>query len=467
MKILHWIFESMARTYFSLAVLGLGFVAVTGALAAQTTSWDVTNSPQMYLDVSITPTQTSNIKLSSLTRNSSTAVFPTTTGGVLRIRQGFRVEDISYTSATIDSSNVTTLVGVTRNLCWNIANSLSTCGDGQAFSKGAVVELSIDARLLNFKLNRDRANTGTGIFSLRSNQTTQPWLFPNRVTTAQRDAFTAGTSTAEAPIIYNSTVGTMQYWNGTAWINFGSGSIVNATSVIAGKVEMATQTNLSGSVLADDSGAPLSIGTDLVIRHSSGSENARNKVVSTNNTGYLSGSLLASGTPSKANILLGNMQWVSSGSVGLSQNVISGALIPSLGLNLVDPSGDTTVASSSFTSIDPTNLSGSIVVAKNDLLMINVLAEIQGAATPCDVVQFDVSVRDGTGNPESVTGGNGFPPQQCTTVLNDNYSATFFWKPSSGGTLYMGLRVKSDDGDGVIVRAGTNITRLQVVKFPQ
>ena len=289
--LLRWFASQTLGFYLNLCAL----LALVGlASAAQTTSWDVHNLPQMYLDASIGASQTANIKISALVRNGSTVTLPTTTGGVLRIRQGSRVEDISFTGATVNSTTkVATLLGVTRDLCWNLANSLTACGNGQAFSKGAIVELNVDARLLNFKADVDRMNTFSGSGGIFCSSASQPCLYTLGVTTAQRNAFSFGTAAGYYPDIFNTTLGVRQYWNGSSWVNYGSGSTVNATTTVKGASELATVADVSGSTILGDSGAPVFLGTNLIIRHSTGNTiAARNKVVATNNFGTISGSLL-------------------------------------------------------------------------------------------------------------------------------------------------------------------------------
>ena len=138
-KIIHWMIGSMTRTYFSIAILLLGI----GAVYAAPTSYNVVNMPQAYLGNSITATQTTGITLAALTRNGTTVTFPVTSGAILRLRDGRRVEDLHYTSATVNqTTKVVTLAGVTRGICWNVFSVIQTCSDGKAFSKGTENSLS-------------------------------------------------------------------------------------------------------------------------------------------------------------------------------------------------------------------------------------------------------------------------------------------------------------------------------------
>jgi hypothetical protein len=304
-KAIDWITESTLRTGAGLSVLFI--FGVVAASASQTTSWDVTNNPQMYLDASITASQTENIKLSALQRNGETVIFPNSTGGVLRIRQGTRVEDISFTGATVNATTkVVTLAGVTRNICWNITDRLVSCGNGYSFSKGAITELSIDARLLNFKANKDRANTFTASGAVTFSGSGS-FAFPTFATTAARDQALGATPGGPVRGACAIDTGLCYLYTGGAWTAIGDAGTANATTTVSGKGELATSSDILSALGFGDSG-PLVIPASLVARSSSGTTQA-NKIPALDSTGYLSGSLLGSGTPSSTTFLRGDQTW--------------------------------------------------------------------------------------------------------------------------------------------------------------
>lgn len=255
MKILKWLINSTLQTSAGNAVLALVvFVGIGVASAAQTTSWDVTNNPQMFLESSITTTQTANVRLSALVRNGETVTFPTTSGGVLRFRQGSKVEDVSYTSASVNATTkIVTLSGVTRNVCWNQAYTLVSCGNGQSFGKGTIVELSQDARLFNFKANKDRANTfsGSGAIKFSGSGSFAPPVF---ATTAARDQ-QMGAAGNEIRLACVQATSACYLRLGGTWTQIGDTGTENATETVAGKVQFATIAELingtnTGSTLA-------------------------------------------------------------------------------------------------------------------------------------------------------------------------------------------------------------------------
>src|SRR4029077_13266614 len=97
----------------------------------------------------------------------------------------------------------------------NFFFTIVSCGAGQNFSKGAIVELTQDARLFNMKANIDRNNTVTGSGSWNCTSTSQPCFFMNSVTTAQENNFNFGNNLVG--VVYNSTVGAPQFRAGGVW----------------------------------------------------------------------------------------------------------------------------------------------------------------------------------------------------------------------------------------------------------
>ena len=207
--------------------------------ASAITSYDVTNEVQMYLDVTITATTATGIVLASPQRNGSNHTFATTTGGVLRLRSGSKVEDIHYILAEVKADNTVNLQGVTRNLCTGTPRAYVSCGNGQQFSRGTLVELSVDARILNLKANIDRANTYT---AEQSYSGSGAFKMPTFTTEAERDR-----QTDEGDGNLACVTGTSQCYDyiGGAWRAHSGSNVTNATQTVAGKVEISTLTEMS------------------------------------------------------------------------------------------------------------------------------------------------------------------------------------------------------------------------------
>ena len=235
MKLLHWCTDSIARFIFSVLFLALCFRA-GGYLVTHAVSYDVVNTPQMFLGNSISATQTTGITISPLTRNGLTVQFPVTSGAVLRFTSGSRVEDEYYTSATIASDKTVTLIGVTRDVCWNSFKSLAGCGGGQSFPKGTIVTLSTDARLFNSKANKDRGNafTSSGAITFTGSGTLAMPVFTN---TTIRDHNINGNV---GQMACSTTDGLCYFSIGGVWNTFGTSTTANATEGSSGKVELAT-----------------------------------------------------------------------------------------------------------------------------------------------------------------------------------------------------------------------------------
>ncbi len=304
-----YITKSTASTLTGLIVLSLLASAVTFyAHAATITSSDVTNEPQMFLAVPVIPAQTTGIIISTPKLNAANHAFASTTGGVLRIRLGAFVEDIHYTSATVDPITYkVTLVGVIRQLCPQVTRAYVSCGDGRSWGPGAFVELNNDARLINLKANIDRANrfSASGAMAFTGSGSFEPPWFP---TTAERDRQLGATPSGPVKMACVSATQQCYLSTGSVWTTIGDTGSSNMTTTTSGLGEVTTVTDILNKSLVGDSGAPLVITTATVTRTSTGTTQA-NKVPALEETGYLSGTLLGSGTPTSSTVLRGDGTW--------------------------------------------------------------------------------------------------------------------------------------------------------------
>jgi hypothetical protein len=111
-------------------------------------------------------------------------------------------------------------------------------------------------------MNNDRLNTTIDSGGILCGTTKQPCFFNNEITTTQRDNFKSWTTaTGLHPFIFNSTTAVMQYWNGSSWINFGSGATVNATTTVRGGVQIGTISDQINKTNLGTSGAPVVVPT--------------------------------------------------------------------------------------------------------------------------------------------------------------------------------------------------------------
>ena len=220
----------------------------------------------------------------------TTGCFNSGSGFLLISSTGGRYEYASFGARSCSASNVTTLSSMRRGMSVTAAGFAA--GTGLAFDAGSKVKVVDYPIIYQNTVYKDLRTEMFGSGQITSLQTSQAWIDANSVTSTQRDAFTYVT---DGNIIYNTTLGVMQYRAGGAWVSFGSGATIDATTTAKGGVEIATVSDMSGAVvIAGDSLARLVVGTDMVIRRSTGtlSIHARQKLAETNNFGFLSGSLL-------------------------------------------------------------------------------------------------------------------------------------------------------------------------------
>lgn len=86
---------------------------------------------------------------------------------------------------------------------------------------------------------------------------------PNYANATARD--TAIPSPVNGMMIYNSGTGTIQQYIGGAWSDIATGSTVNATETVAGKVEIATQSEVNAGTRTGGSGAILVVSPDTLL----------------------------------------------------------------------------------------------------------------------------------------------------------------------------------------------------------
>lgn len=294
-KIFRYIKESTTRTAVGLAVIGSVVGAGAQIIYAQT-SYDVTSEPQMRLDVSITSTQTTGIRIAQPTVNGNNVTFSAETGGVLRLRDPFATnnwEDVYYSNILQNANGTFTLTGtVIRDVCRTVARAIQGCGNGRAFDRGAIVELTIHHVLLNKKADIDRANefTASGALKFSGSGSFSP---PQFSTTAERDA-QMGASGNEIRMACVTATNLCYLRLGGSWTTIGDAGTPDATLTTAGKVELAS----TGSVLAEsqngDSGAP-NVVWNGILTATGGSSLFAGRIPYLNANGLLPSSVLSVG----------------------------------------------------------------------------------------------------------------------------------------------------------------------------
>lgn len=302
-----WFLDRAAGTYLSLALLLLGGIAF--AATPSSVTYTVHDVPDMTLNVRISATQTAGIKVNPPQLNGSTMTYPTTSGGILQLKQGTRTEQIYYSRATVNTATkVFTLTGtVIRDICWNGTTAFTSCNNGQIFTPGATVREVIDARLLNLAAHVDIANTFTASGALTfSGSGSLGW--PTYATTAIRDQELGASPSGPIRGACVTASGLCYLSNGGVWTAIGNSTTPNATTTVAGKGEVATVTDTKNNTIVGDSGGPIFISTDITRRTSTGATQF-GKIPVLGPNGSLDPTLTGSGSPSNLKYLRGDGSW--------------------------------------------------------------------------------------------------------------------------------------------------------------
>lgn len=174
-----------------------------------------------------------------------------TTSGICLIGEKDAKEWISFTGV---ASSPNRLTGVTRGLDKDATSTTDNGGaDQPALSHVAGTRIRLVASHLDI-FDKDGNNTVSGNNTYTGTQTfsstTKATDIAQSVTTAQRDALTGVVNGAR---VYNTTTGQMNWYEGGTWVaNAAGGTVADASTTVAGKVEIADSTE---SNAGDDSGA--------------------------------------------------------------------------------------------------------------------------------------------------------------------------------------------------------------------
>jgi len=181
------------------------------------------------------------------------ATVPTPTSGRMLLINGNITEWISYTGVS-----GSTITGLTRNL--STTADPVTWGTGLDWGAGSQILMVV---MHDQYVDKESAFPIPGF------------------TTTQRDALTMSDPyfTGTYPLIYNTTAGQYQYYNGSAWTTFATGTVADATDLIGGKVKLSTaDTGNTGVVLnsTDD--------RYIALAGTSGTPSVTNKYVTNDDT---------------------------------------------------------------------------------------------------------------------------------------------------------------------------------------
>lgn len=240
-------------------------------------SYNVYSGDKSTLAAKINTTQTTGVTIAAMNINGTLTGWANTAGVIEVSEQSdatLKREWIYYTGTSVDATTkVATLSGVVRGIS-STTSDVTSGSTGQSFAKGATVRFVTFHDLLNKKANLDRANTWSAAQSFAANgnitptSTTTPVYHGQRLTTTQRDALTG---VLDGDWIYNTTANQTQWYEGGAWVtNAAGGTVADASTTVAGKVEEAVLSELSAGTAAGATGARLFVNPSLFKKTSSG-----------------------------------------------------------------------------------------------------------------------------------------------------------------------------------------------------
>lgn len=218
---------------------------------------------------------------------------PLYTSGVMKFGTGSGSEWIAFTGVTAVSGTTYTLTGCTRGLDKD-ATSLTdnSSGGKKDLSVGTTGKYVLHSAQVNKYVQNDADNTlsGNNILtgSLTASSTSKAVVIVQSVTTAERDALTG---VVNGTIVYNSTTGEFNVYQGGAWSAVASGSTQpNMSLTVAGKGEEATAAEIIANTQTGGTAAELVVNpkylSDASVITSAGAADA-GKYVRTNSDGIV------------------------------------------------------------------------------------------------------------------------------------------------------------------------------------
>jgi len=355
-----------------------------------------------------------------------------TGSGFVLIEDGTkRYEYASFSGNACSSGQVTTLSGIRRGLSTTTASF--TAGTGMAWDAGSRVRVIDYPLIYNQKANKDTANqfTASGAISFSGSGSFElPKVYDATIRDIQFK------SPREGQLAYITGTNQVQIYSGGAWVQFSSGSTVNAGYANSGKVECATPSELAAGTASGSTNAPLvACGQEYTV-----GTTASGHVVVTNPSGKVAPAILGTGTPSSTTFLRGDGAW--NDSVSTFDNIFGSGAI-------------TTQAFTGATALVATkqyNFTGAVIDAAdvittasgNDLLMIR----FKGDVTLNGTINLDSKgALGGAAGLLAVNGANGSAGKSLTSIYTTGGGV--------GGTAG-GTAANGGGGGASITAAGTS-----------
>lgn len=210
--------------------------------------------------------------------------------GTAKFNTGDSSEWVTFTAVTINSSTSVTITGCTRGLDKD-ATSLTdaTSTNKKNHPIGTPVRIVLHSADINKYVQNDADNTISGDNTLTGSNvcssTSKAVLRLQNVTTAQR---TALTGLGNGVIVYDTDLGGNYQYLGGSWYAIAAGSTQpDASTTVAGKVEIATSAEQIAMTATGGTGAALMVPNDSTERLLNGMHNSTSTQlrVGYNNTG--------------------------------------------------------------------------------------------------------------------------------------------------------------------------------------
>lgn len=452
-----------------ITIIGIALIIILMMIVKSKEAEAITKTPTDYannitgrLRLKISATKTANVSVTADTYNTASGSSPVTfpTGEmILRFsrRTGNKnsVECVAVASGTTQSNATVTLGTLTRNISCDEGDQFTSNGDGLVFPGGTIVELTWGVHQAENTVYRDNANeysasgaikfTGSGSFDL-----------PRIASDAARDL--QYPNPADGRKFYHTGDDAEYTRVAGSWVLTASGGVVNAGYGNAGKVELATPTEIFNGTASG--AASLVPAVKDIVTSSSGGSNIGH-IVALSGGGIFHGSVLGRNNDETST---GSGEFLRKDNAGKSVWTESPAKTGS-GVNIdIDVTNTTEISltATTFSQISA-NLQASMTIESGDLLHFLFTGSFQGSATACALINFDFQI--GAGH---IGGANGIASTSPNGTTADGVGITvsFYHITTTGGTVNMQPLYRVNANTCTLQCDATNAScKFQVVKI--
>ncbi len=264
------------------------------------------------LTAAVSAGTTTNVIVKVKQINMATPTWPTAAHRlkvIQRTATNNKAEVWQVAAGTTQVGQTVTLGTLTRALPLSSGTDFTGSGTAQSFAAGADVFLAWDAHDAAMTPKLDITNAFTGANSFVGTSTfNAPIVISGATTYLQVPSLTTTQRLALTPtngmIVYDSTIGVLYQYIGGAWSTFATGTVVNAANTTAGKVDIATTTEIAALTGTDATSGALNALTVGVVSITSASSG---KIPALNTGGLLDVAIGGTGkaSPATGTLLIG------------------------------------------------------------------------------------------------------------------------------------------------------------------